>query len=115
MFSSRVTAAARACGVRVEVVRDLARLEERCRAEPPACVMLDLACVGDRLDEFVRGLGDVVQRPRLVAYGSHVDAESLRRARQASCDVVLPRSTFVEELEGSLAEWIGPRGNSTSH
>lgn len=106
MFSSRVTAAARAAGVRVDVVRDLARLRERFGADPPTCVILDLACAGDGLEDFVRGLGDGERRPRIVAYGSHVDAESLRRAREAGCDVVLPRSKFVEELERSLPRWV---------
>jgi hypothetical protein len=47
------------------------------------------------------------RRPRVVAYGSHVDAAGLRAARAAGCDIVLPRSQFVEELPGKLKEWAG--------
>ena len=46
--------------------------------------------------------------PRVVAYGSHVEAETLRAARTASCDRVLPRSRFVEELNGAIGEWLTP-------
>ena len=44
--------------------------------------------------------------PRMVAYGSHVDAAVLRAAREAGCDPVLPRSKFVEELPRALPEWM---------
>lgn len=39
---------------------------------------------------------------RLVAYGSHVDAERLRAAQEAGCDEVLPRSRFVDQLAAIL-------------
>ena len=45
--------------------------------------------------------------PRVVAYGSHVDVETLRKAREAGCDPVLPRSKFVEELPKELPAWMG--------
>jgi len=44
--------------------------------------------------------------PRVVAYGSHVDAAGLKAARDAGCDVVLPRSAFVEQLPVKLREWM---------
>ena len=44
--------------------------------------------------------------PRLVAYGSHVDAEALRAARAAGCDPVLPRSKFVDDLPAALPGWL---------
>jgi hypothetical protein len=45
----------------------------------------------------------------VVAYGSHVDTATLRAAREAGCDVVLPRSKFVEELPTALPTWLAPR------
>ncbi len=45
--------------------------------------------------------------PFVVAYGSHVDAAGLRAAREAGCDLVLPRSKFVEELPTALPRWFG--------
>ncbi len=37
-------------------------------------------------------------RPTVVAFGSHVAAELLRRARAAGADHVMPRSQFTQEL-----------------
>jgi hypothetical protein len=45
--------------------------------------------------------------PRVIAYGSHVEAATLHAAREAGCDLVLPRSRFVEELPVSLGAWLG--------
>jgi hypothetical protein len=44
--------------------------------------------------------------PRIVAYGSHVDTAGLRKAREAGCDLVWPRSKFVAELPGALQAWF---------
>jgi hypothetical protein len=54
----------------------------------------------------MRGRGAPI--PRVVAYGSHVDAQGLAAARAAGCDLVLPRSKFVEELPTALALWLRP-------
>jgi hypothetical protein len=42
-----------------------------------------------------------------MAYGSHVDTATLRAARAAGCDPVLPRSKFVEDLPICLPAWLG--------
>ena len=34
-------------------------------------------------------------------------AAGLRAAREAGCDLVLPRSKFVEELPRALPGWLG--------
>ena len=44
--------------------------------------------------------------PKVIAYGSHVDADRLRAARTAGCDLVLPRSAFVDRLETDLPKWL---------
>jgi hypothetical protein len=46
--------------------------------------------------------------PRVVGYGSHVEAELLRAAREAGCDPVLPRSKFVKDLDRDLTGWLTP-------
>lgn len=44
----------------------------------------------------------------IVAFGSHVDTETLKAARQAGCDHVWARSRFVEELPQVVAAAIDP-------
>ena len=41
---------------------------------------------------------------RVIAFGSHVDAELLAAARAAGCDEVLPRSKFFARARELLAE-----------
>ena len=110
LFASRITGAARALGLSVQTARSLEQLLERARSETPSCVLLDLAFPGLVLPDLFRRLGeDCHPLPRVVAYGSHVDADGLRAARLAGCDVVLPRSKFVEELPQALPQWLSDK------
>ena len=72
-------------------------------------MLIDLHNPGLDLPGLLRDLADAsASMPRVVAYGSHVEAATLHAARTAGCDLVLPRSRFVEELPVALAEWLGP-------
>jgi CheY-like chemotaxis protein len=107
MFGSRITGTARDLGAAVKIASSVDRLRAMAEAQPPSCLIVDLAHPGLDLDELVawlRASGRPV--PRIVAYGSHVDVEKLQRARQAGCDPVLPRSRFVEELPRQLVSWL---------
>ncbi len=111
IFFSRVLGAARAAGLSVRMVRSAADLLGAARATPPAGVILDVHNDGLDLPALLAGLKEACpSMPRVIAYGSHVEAAVLRAARQAGCDWVMPRSQFVEELEGKIAEWLGPNG-----
>jgi DNA-binding response OmpR family regulator len=109
MFTSRVTGTARELGFKFLAARSPVTLESLARDHSPRCIILDLG--NARLV-----IGDVLKRlrvadsvlPRIIAYGSHVDAAALRAAREAGCDVVLPRSKFVEELPRALSAWMAP-------
>jgi CheY-like chemotaxis protein len=106
---SRVAGAGRDQGVAVRWARDLGALEALARQEAPPLVLVDLAgpglSVGSLLD-VLRAACPVM--PRVVAYGAHVDAAGLRAAREAGCDLVLPRSAFFEQLPSRLGQWLAP-------
>jgi hypothetical protein len=91
MFSSRITATARAEGAAVKIVRDAAKL----RGEAGRRLIVDLNQDG-AIDAAVAWKastgGDVI------GFVSHVDADTIARARAAGIDRVMPRSRFVEEL-----------------
>jgi len=59
-------------------------------------LVLDLNHAGLDIEKLLDTLP--TPRPFVVGYGSHVDAATLKAARAAGCDVVLPRSQFVEQL-----------------
>ncbi len=104
IFTSRVTGTARALGLEVRAARDVPGLLELARQERPACVIVDLHNPGLDLAALLKELGEPL--PRVVAYGSHVEAVTLHAARLAGCDPVLPRSRFVEELPAALPGWL---------
>jgi DNA-binding NarL/FixJ family response regulator len=109
IFSSRIYGAAQGLGLKVITVKAANDLTGTAQTSRPSCVILDLAHSGLNLTEVIQKLKETCSpMPRLVAYGSHVDAASLRAAREAGCDVVLSRSRFVEELPISLPQWLKP-------
>jgi CheY-like chemotaxis protein len=114
IFSSRITGTARGLNLNVIPARSAGLLLDMARRQAPRCVIVDLANPGLVIADFVRQLRDGCSpMPFLVAYGSHVDTATLRAAREAGCDVVWPRSKFVEELPNALPGWIAAPGEST--
>ena len=109
IFSSRITGTAQALGLKVNAVKSAKNLVVQAKERSPTCVIVDLSHPDLRVPELIGELRDVCSPvPRLVAYGSHVDAATLRAAREAGCNIVLPRSAFVEQLSGSLPQWLMP-------
>jgi DNA-binding NarL/FixJ family response regulator len=108
IFSSRIAAVAQVNGAMAHTSRNAEQLLASAQAAPPACVIIDLAIVGPQLAELLSALALPAQ-PRVIAYGPHVDAAQLKSAAEAGCDVVLPRSKFVEALDRELPQWLAPR------
>ncbi len=110
IFTSRITATGRQLGFVLRPARTPAVLQELAAREAPACVILDLANPGLAVADLVRHLRTTCQPPPfVVAYGSHVETATLRAAREAGCDLVLPRSKFVEDLPNELPGWFAGR------
>jgi CheY-like chemotaxis protein len=107
IFVSRIGAIAKAAGLAVRQARTSAELIALAAKDPPAGVILDLQNPGIDLPALLAELNAACPTmPRITAYGSHVEAELLRAAREAGCDLVLPRSKFVKELDGQIASWL---------
>ncbi len=97
IFASRIGGTAAALGLAVQAARTPEVLLDLARREAPRGVLLDLANPGLVLPDLLQHLRECcTPMPYVVAYGSHVDAAGLRTAREAGCDLVLPRSKFVE-------------------
>ena len=104
IFTSRITGTAAALGLPIRAAKTPDELLRWAQQEPPRCVMIDLNLPGLDIDAFIAAL---TPKPLLVGYGSHVDTATLKKARDAGCDVVWPRSKFVEELATALPTWAG--------
>lgn len=109
IFFSRISGAARAAGLSVRQAKTATELLTLARLHPPGGVIFDLQNPGLDLPALLADLRAACPvMPRVVAYGSHVEAGALRAARQAGCDRVMPRSQFAEELEGAIRDWLTP-------
>lgn len=104
IFFSRVAGVARSLGLVVRQARTQEELLRLADTDRPGGILLDLHNETLDLASLLGGLGE--SRPRLVGYGSHVDAARLHAARQAGVDVVMPRSLFVEKLPTDLGCWL---------
>jgi CheY-like chemotaxis protein len=104
IFASRIIGTARAVGLDMQVARSQEQLGNLVATQMPQCLLVDLQNPGLAIADLISALPQ--PRPFVVGYGSHVDAASLHTARDAGCDLVLPRSKFVEELARSLPEWF---------
>jgi CheY-like chemotaxis protein len=114
IFFSRVSGSARAAGLAVRMVRTPADLIAAARAEAPRGVILDLHNPDLDLPALLADLKEACPAmPHVVAYGSHVEAATLRAARDAGCDLVLARSKFVREVEEKISEWLGANSPPT--
>jgi CheY-like chemotaxis protein len=109
IFTSRVTATARSLGLTVKSARSVEVLKTLAQSQTPRCLIVDLSNPGLDIAELNCWLTVLAgPKPRVIAYGSHVDTATLRAAREAGCDEVMPRSKFVEELPARLVEWMEP-------
>jgi DNA-binding NarL/FixJ family response regulator len=107
IFSSRITGTAQALRLKVDAVKSAKALSAQAKERMPTCVILDLSHPELLVEELIHELREICDpMPRVVAYGSHVDTATLRAAREAGCDMVLPRSAFVEQLPRSITQWL---------
>ena len=104
LFTSRISGTARDLGLDLKVARTADELSQLLKAQAPACVIVDLHHAELNLAALVPELRQL-GRCTLVGYGSHVAAEMLKQARAAGCDIVMPRSQFVERLAEDLPKW----------
>ena len=92
LMGSKITAAAQSAGVAFKVVRDAAKLS----GQPGRKLIVDLNQDGAvEAASAWRSSGGA----EVVGFVSHVDAETIQRARSAGLDRVLARSAFVEALD----------------
>src|SRR5262245_61463462 len=104
IFSSKIAATARAHHLNLRVCKSVEALLAL-KDSSPAVLILELDHSDFDVEELLR---QFQPRPRVIAYGSHVNVERLKAARKAGCDLVLPRSAFVEKLESDLPAWFTP-------
>ena len=104
MLQSRLVEQARPAGWTV-LVAETPEALDRALAAGPALTVVDLHASGV---DWRRAVALSKERGvPVLATGRHTEAALLREAREAGCDRVVPRSTFVEELPQLLEKLAG--------
>ncbi len=100
MFRAKIKEAAARVGRTIVVASKLDDVIAKALADPPDVIVVDLG--DERIDAF-----ETIRRLRshtelngatIVGFYSHVRTDLLEGARDAGCDLVLPRSAFVARL-----------------
>ena len=107
--ASKTTGSARAGAIPIMQCKSLTVAILRLKQNEITCCIADLQCPGLDVEGLIALLAEQKKKPRVIAYGSHVDAALLSAARKAGCDEVMPRSQFFEEMPAKIAEWAKPR------
>ncbi len=110
IFSSRISAEARALGQTIVMCRKPDLLAAALQEGVASLLLLDLNCDGLDCIGVIRSVRAAANPPRIVAFFSHVQEELGARALQAGADRVIPRSRFVKELP-ELLRFAGRAGD----
>lgn len=105
MFSTKISAAAKAVQANVAFERAPHQVLPRIRTDRPSLVIFDLNSARLKPIETIAALkrDPDLRGTRTIGYVSHVQGELIAAARQAGCDEVLARSAFSEKLADILA------------
>ena len=100
IFSIKISTAARHLGVDMYFERSKDKVLPTVREKQPSLVIFDLNSAKLAPIEMIAAMkGDPgLSSIRTLGYVSHVDSETIDRARQAGIDQVLARSAFSEKL-----------------
>ena len=110
IFATKIRSTAEEVGVgasRCRVVSCLGELSEVLSQSSPSLVVIDLNASCADVVAAVEVAKAHRGPKRVVAYGSHVEAEVMRRAEAAGADIVWPRSKFSFELPRLLEDAKG--------
>lgn len=98
MFTSKVTGVGKELGRKVRVFAS-AKAAAAAGLADLRVAMLDLSNPKNTPPEDICAWKAALPAEAvLIAYGSHVDVPALQAAKDAGCDLVLPRSAFVQRL-----------------
>lgn len=98
MFSSKITATANSVGASVAIVRTLEQLENELTSNPATIVMIDLETTAADPIEAITQCVNAQPKPRIIAFGPHVNVDLLTKASDAGADDVMPRGAFTANL-----------------
>ena len=108
MATVQLEGPARAGGWTLVTIAGPAALRSALAAEKPALALLDLADPAFSFAETYRAIREEAPQARIVAIYPHIRDELATMARQAGCEIVMPRSRFFMNPAGAIATALAP-------
>ena len=104
-FAAKIRGAADAAGRKTQRITSLSQLQQDLPSNPPSMVFVDLHA--NHVDPFgaierLKSHAELRDVP-VIGFFSHVQLDLKRRAEEAGCDYVIPRSLF-SQIVGKLVE-----------
>ncbi len=110
LFISKIRGTASELGCTILVADDDTKARSYIQAYNPRVVFVDLASGAMTSPSALQGYRQLVDsHSTFIAFGSHVDRPTLEAARNAGCEIVLPRSRFVAELADLITQHLKSR------
>lgn len=111
-FLAKIQQAARLAGIPAEPCTP-ANLREEAECQKPSTVFVDLNHRSGAAVDAIQALKQhsSTRGTPVVGFLSHVQRDLAQSARAAGCDVVLPRSTFSQQLAALLRKFARPTGD----
>lgn len=103
IFRSKLSATAKAKHASVQFLSGSVDLE-KIKLLQPSKIILDLNAMKLeplKLAQKIKSSSDTLAIPT-IAFLSHIQADLYAAAKAAGCDIIMPRSEFVKELENLL-------------
>ena len=107
-FSTKVEDTARRLGYRVESVSADADFRMVLENTQPALVLLTFDRTGDAWERLLAAAHDA--GIKTLAFGSHMNVNAFKRARELGCDQVVANSRLNAELPDLLQKWAKAEG-----
>lgn len=98
IFTSKITGTARALGRQVLTAGTRDQAASMIEQWRPRAVFVDLAAGDLVAPVHLAAYRHLAPDAMFIAFGSHVDRDGFEAAASAGCDLVMPRSRFVNEL-----------------
>ena len=116
MFTSRIESVAEQMGYRIHWMGEAAlsvadKSEESLIGEIPrlnsGLILIDLGMEGIAWDVLIERIKDHPSKKiSVICFGSHMDAETLKKARRSGADLVVARSRFFSTLPALIRKYI---------
>lgn len=108
-FTVKIHEAAKRAGLPIEFLKSEIDVLLRAKTTQPALIIIDLNFGGIDALKLVRELKADAETKgiSLLGYLSHVQGELKRKAQEAGCDTVVPRSAFSQSLPQILKRYAG--------